>query len=100
MSEKKKRTKFSREIRDNVVKLVIDGGQKCADVAAAQHIPLTSVYAWVRQARLNNEQETGTPANVADLQKDNVRLRRELKIAKDHALFLRKTAAFFASLKK
>ena len=101
MSEKKTRTRYPIELRQDVVRLVIEGGKKCADVAATHQVPVASVYAWVRHARVEEgvNESTGEPSVVA-LQADNARLRKELKLARDQALFLRKTAASFASEKK
>lgn len=64
------------------------------------HLPVTSVYAWVKKARLTAADNGGDGVTTSILQQEVARLRKELKIAKDHVLFLRKTAAFFASEKK
>ncbi|RYF47793.1 MAG: hypothetical protein EOO38_11435 [Cytophagaceae bacterium] len=101
MTKNTKRRSFSGETRENAVKLVIEGGRKCSEVAADHDLPEGSVYAWVRQARqgamlgANDEQSSSS-----ELREENARLRRELKDARDKALFLQKTAAFFATLKK
>jgi transposase len=100
MGEKAKRRRFSPEIRQNVVKLVMEGGRKCSEVSAEHGVPEASVYAWVRQARLASaEAANGDATSEKSLREENLRLRRELKDARDQALFLRKTAAFFASRK-
>ena len=101
MAEKATRRRFPAEAKKDLVALVIDGGRKCSDVAAEHQVPVASVYAWVRQARLRQAQSEGSgQTSAASLQAENNRLRKELKIAREHALFLRRTAAFFASLKK
>ena len=100
MIEKRTRQAHSSEIRQDVVKLVIEGGKKCAEVAATHQIPVASVYAWVRQARMHaGAASTGQPS-LAAVQAENACLRKELKLARERALFLQKTAAFFASEKK
>ncbi len=63
--------------------MVIDGGRRAADVAASQHLLVASVYAWVKKARLEVELGAAGGVTVASLQQDNVRLRKELKIAKE-----------------
>ena len=101
MAENTSRKRYSSEVQQNLVRLVIAGGRKCAVVAAEHQVPAASVYAWVRRARLElAEKSLGDKPTMASLQADVARLRRELKDAREQALFLRKTAAFFASQKK
>ena len=101
MAEKNGRNRYSSEAQQNLVRLVIDSGRKCAEVAAEHQVPAACVYAWVRRARLKvAEHSLGAKPTMASLQADVARLRRELKDTRDQALFLRKIAAFFASQKK
>ena len=79
MEAKKQRKRFPAEIRSNVVKMVVDGGKKCADVDKEFAVPTANVYAWVRQARIdagNSGSNKSTTADKAEL----ARLRRKLKL--------------------
>ena len=99
MEEKKKRRRFSKDIRANVIKLVTDGGRSCADVAAEHQIPVTSVYGWVRQHRVDvgPVQEGKITSSERD---ELTRLRKQSKEQAAELAFLKKTAAYFATLKR
>jgi transposase len=99
MEAKKKRQQFSKEFRANLVKLVIDGGRKASDVAVEHGVPVTSVYAWVRQARVDAgdlESKEGT----TDAKAENARLRKRNKELEQQLAFAKKTAVFFATQKR
>lgn len=99
MEAKKKRERFSKEIRSNVVKLVIDGGKKSSEVAAEHGIPVANVYAWVRQARVDAgdlESSKGTTSDRAEV----ARLKKALRERENELSFLKKTLVYFAVQKK
>lgn len=96
---KKARKQFSKEVRANIVKLVIDGGRTCPDVAKEFNIPTANVYGWVRQARVDAgdvQSRSGTTSDRAEI----ARLKRALKTREQELAFLKKTAIYFATLKK
>ncbi len=99
MEAKNKRQQSSKELRSNIVKLVIDGGRKASEVASEHGFPLSSMYAWVCQARVDAgelESNRGTTNDRAEID----RLRKELKVRDQELLFLKKTAIYFATQKK
>ena len=99
MSDKKKKRQFSKEIRANVIKLVTDGGRSCVDVATEHQIPVSSVYGWVRQYRIDTgpaQEDKLTTAERDELTK----LRRRIKDQAAELSFLKKTAAYFATQKR
>lgn len=99
MEAKKKRQQFSKEFRANLVKLVIDGGRKASDVATEHGVPSTSVYAWVRQARVDAG-EVDSKQGTTDAKTENAQLRRAVKELEQQLAFAKKTAIFFATQKK
>lgn len=99
MEAKKSRERFSKELRSNIVKLVIDGGKKSSEVAAEHGIPVANIYAWVRQARVDAgdiESNRGTTSDRAEV----ARLRKALREREDELSFLKKTLVYFAVQKK
>ena len=97
MTARKKKT-FSKEFKAEITKLVLDGGKKCADVAAEHEVPVASVYSWVKQARtLAADHSAGKPLSTEE--HEVRRLRREVKELAMENAFLKKTSAYFASQK-
>ena len=99
MEAKKKRQQFSREIRSNLVKLVVNGGRKASEVAKEHGVPETRLYAWVRQARVDAgelDSGRGTTAERSEI----ALLRKALKERDQELTFLKKTAVYFATQKK
>lgn len=78
MEAKGKRQQFSNEVRSNLVKLVINGGRKASEVAKEHGVPASSVYAWVRQARVDAGELDSVGGTTAD-RSEIVRLRKGLK---------------------
>jgi transposase len=99
MEAKKQRKRFPAEIRSDVVKMVLDGGKKCADVGKEFGVPTANVYAWVRQARIDAGHSGSNKSSTAD-RAELARLRRELKLREQEISFLKKTSIYFANLKK
>ena len=95
MLEKKKYRTYSREQREEAVKLVRVSGQSLAQVARDLDIPENTLWNWVNRARIDAGE--GPPgALTTDEREELRRLRREnirLRMERD---FLKKAAAFFA----
>ena len=80
MTDQATKKRFSPAMRESIVRLVVDGGRKCSDVAAEHQVLVSSIYAWVRQARMSSlETSEGGQPSVATLLQDNAKLRKELK---------------------
>ncbi len=50
---KRKRRKFTKEFRAEVVKVELDGGRSVPDVCREQNLGETSVYNWVKRAQVD-----------------------------------------------
>lgn len=99
MAEKKKRRQFTKEFRAEAVRLVRETGKPVSEVARDIDVTETSLYAWVRQERIDRgEGEPGklTSEELAELRS----LRKEVRDLRMERDFLKKTAAYFASVKK
>ncbi len=95
----KKRRTYTREFKDEVVKLVLDGGQSAAEVARKHGLQPSSVYSWVSQARV--DRGNGPPGALTTAEKEDYRrLQRENRELRRERDFLEKAAAYFAKVKK
>jgi transposase-like protein len=96
--EKRKRRRFDREYKAEVVRLVqvaVRKGKSIGDVAKELDLTETSVRAWVRQAGVDARRDPQGPL-TSEERAELARLRRELKTVTMERDFLRKAASFFA----
>ena len=96
MNERGTRQRFTKEFKEDAVRLVLDQGYSCSEVSRRLGVCHSNVTRWVRQHRDEKQQrsETGTThreleAEIRRLKKENQRLEMEREI-------LKKAAAFFA----
>lgn len=96
MNEKRKRPNYTKEFKQDAVKLVIEQQYSCPEVGRRLGVAASNVTRWVRQYRQEQQDlsEGGIPrkgleAEIRRLKKENKRLEMERDI-------LKKAAAFFA----
>lgn len=96
MNEKRKRPNYSKEFKQDAVKLVVEQRYSCPEVGRRLGVAASNVSRWVRQFRQDQQDvsEGGLPrkeleAEIRRLKKENKRLEMEREI-------LKKAAAFFA----
>lgn len=94
-----KRRKFSREFKAEVVQLVLTGRKSVPEICKEQDLHDSSVYNWVRQAKIDagdgptGALTTAEKEELSALRRENRELRRERDFLKD-------AAAYFARAKK
>ena len=94
-----KRRRFTKEFKAEIVKLVLNGGRSIPEVCSEYGLGETSVYNWVKQARVDNGYgpagalTTEEKEELGRLRKENRELRRERD-------FLTQATAFFARAKR
>ena len=102
MSERKRRT-FTREFKAEAVRL-IHGGREAAEVSRDIGVRVDTLKTWVRQAegRAGLTAEDIFPGQGKRTGQDEEirRLRREVEVLKQERDFLKKAAAYFASVPK
>jgi transposase len=94
MVEKKRRT-FSKQFKEDAVRLVKESGESLATVARNIGVGESSLRNWVRQAEIDaGRGPTGVPTTSerAKIQE----LQRKLRDVERERDFLKKAAAFFA----
>ena len=84
-----KRRQFSREFKEEAVRLVVESGRPLSVIARELGIRPEQLREWRGQVR---RPKPTVPAEAAELQ----RLRQELELTRQERDFLKKAAAFFA----
>ena len=85
------RRSFTAEFKADAVSLVLDEGRSVASVARSLGVGATNLGNWVRQARIDcGEREgvtTSERAELAELRRENFRLRQERELLKRATAF-------------
>ena len=85
------RRSFTDEFKRDAVGLVIDEGRKVIDVARSLGVGEGTLGNWVRQARIDRGERAGLTTSerseIAELRKENARLRMERDLLKRATAF-------------
>ena len=97
MSTGKTRRRFTQELKDDAVNLVIEQGYSCAEVARRLGINENNINRWVRLYREKNQAPSTDGLTREQLEAELKRLRKENKRLEMEREILKKAAAFFAN---
>ena len=86
--------RYGAEFKAEAVKQVTERGYKVAEVAERLRVSIHSLYAWLREVGVSRTARRAE--GEVDLQKENARLRAELRRAEEERDILKKAAAYFA----
>lgn len=90
-------SKYTKEFREEAVKLVTEGGLSTPRAAYRLSVPSSTLDRWVRAARQGKLDEIGKSERpLSDVELELARVRRELEIVKMERDILKKAAAYFA----
>ena len=85
------RRSFTDEFKRDAVALVLDDGNQIVDVAVRLGVGDGTLGSWVRQARIDRGQRAGVTtserAELAELRRENARLRMERDLLKRATAF-------------
>ena len=96
MKEKRKRPNYTKEFKQDAVKLVIEQGYSGPEAARRLGIPTSNVTRWVRQYRQDQQDLSEGGITRKELEAENRRLKKENKRLEMGREILKKAAAFFA----
>jgi transposase-like protein len=88
---------YTKELREEAVKLVTEQGLTIPDVGRRLSIPKSTISYWVREEKRGNLASVGSSKKpLADTEMELAQVKRELAQVKMERDFLRKAAAYFA----
>ena len=95
----RKRRKFTKEFKADVVKMVLEGDKSVAQVARDLDLTESSIGNWVKQAKIDAG-DGPVGALTTEEREELAHLRREVRELRMERDFLKKTSAYFADWKK
>jgi len=96
MNEKKKRPKYTKEFKEDAVKLVTEQRYSSIEVGRRLGINSSNISRWVRQFRQDQEDVADSGVTRKELEEKIRRLEKENKRLEMEREILKKAAAFFA----
>ena len=96
MKDKRKRPNYTKEFKQDAVKLVIEQRYSCPEVGRRFGVATSNVTRWVRQYREDQQDLRDGGVTRRDLEAENRRLKKENKRLEMEREILKKAAAFFA----
>jgi transposase len=97
MNQKGTRQKYTKEFKNDAVKLVIEQGYSTNEVGRRLGINQTNVSRWVCEYRQENEPSVNGDATRSELENEVKRLHKENQRLRMEREILKKAAAFFAN---
>ena len=96
MRNKKKRTEYTEEFKQQAISLVRDGNRVAFQVADELEINKNTLYNWLSAAGVKSIKNVGSKSSDSSLENECKRLRKELKQSELERDILKKAAAYFA----
>jgi len=92
----KNQRKYSKELKEEAIKMIFKDGLANAEVSDRLGIPKGTIGGWVARAKTNEDPVESGQLSQKDLLVENARLRKELANAKMEREILKKATAYFA----
>ena len=96
MNEKRKRPNYTKEFKEDAVKLVTEQRYSCPEVGRHLGVATSNVTRWVRQYRQDEQDLSEGGITRKELEFENRLLKKENKRLAMEREILKKAAAFFA----
>jgi len=96
MNEKSTRQKFTKEFKEDAIKLVLEHGYKGSEAGRRIGIHPSNISRWIREFRRDQEDIAEGGVTRRELEDEVRRLRKENKRLEMEREILKKAAAFFA----
>lgn len=91
----RKRRTFNKEFKEEVVKLILEGGKPVSQAAKDLDISASVVTGWVKQAKIDRGVNP-SGALTTDEKRELTQLRKEVRELRMEREILKKATAFFA----
>jgi len=89
--------RYSKEFRDEAVKMVIEGGVSAYEAARRLFLPKSTLENWVRAFKAGKLRDIGDHRRpLTEVELELARVKRELAQVKQERDILKKAAAYFA----
>jgi len=92
----KEQRRYSAELKAEAVKMVIEQGLTQKETGTRLSIPKGNIGNWVSAAKAGLKNGSPGEQSVAELSRENARLRKELAEARMEREILKKATAYFA----
>ena len=93
---KRKRTHYSRELKDEICKLNMTGSYTHKELGEKFQVPANLISKWVRLKREEGDEAFRGNGNRRALEAENTRLKKENEELKQEREILKKASAYFA----
>ena len=88
---------YTKELREEAVKLVTEGGSKIPEVGRRLSVAASTIRYWVKASREGKLKEVGKHQRpLTEIEMELARVKRELAEARMERDILKKAAAYFA----
>ena len=89
--------RYTKEFREEAVKMVTDGGLSVLEVSSRLSLPKSTLERWRRVSKRGNLGEIGKGQRpLTEIENELAKVKRELSLAKMERDILKKAAAYFA----
>ena len=96
MNQRRKRPNYTKEFKQDAIKLVIEQGYSCPETGRRLGIPTSNVSRWVRLHRQDQQELSDGGVTRREMEVEIRRLKKENKRLEMEREILKKAAAFFA----
>ena len=96
MSDGKRRSKYTREFKEDAVRLVTERDVKISQVVLDLGIHENTIYKWIRQYKADPESAFPGKGRLKPQEEDFRKLQRENEILKEEREILKKALAIFS----
>jgi transposase len=96
MSKGRTRPNYTKEFKQDAIKLVLEQGYSCHEVGSRLGIASSNVSRWVRLHHQDQDDRTENGLSRRELEEENRHLKKENKRLQMEREILKKAAAFFA----
>ena len=95
--ERLPRGRYTREFREEAVKLIVEGGLSISEVSERLSLPKTTLERWRRASRQGSLGRIGNDQRyLTELERELAKVKKELALARMEREILKKAAAYFA----